>query len=452
VIQITKNIETEIIQEIITGYTSCKTFFLTHTNKDYEIHTRARKEFLITLCQSFYNKFKDHSEYFRVEDVQNYFQSNYYIPLNFGKNNFDFPHTFSVFMDQTQDINITPVSVSGLPTLDDYIKREQKNKTLVEFILEFLRRLDRVVIGLRKREIKVLETLTDKDFLFDDSKGNKRTAIPTNEEILQKLKFPKKGAKNIERAEILLRKTGIIAFQGLFNLNHIGYCYIFQDNPDNVINKDIFNKKNIKTPLIECIPLPDLKNHFEPPYTQMITNWYWNVNLHHYRAGEENPWKDFSIPNFLKTSSFPKKCVHWPLTYVNVYLTGDSDKKFWEFISTTKSNTLIIDNILDRNVHKSTILNNEFLSSNHMYLYPVINNIGLDFKVSIRFSTKKKNLFMNIVKSLLHFPIAHVFSNEEFGEGFSYIHVPRHTVSYLFEAFEDLKRELAFKSNIQVLI
>ena len=59
---------------------------------------------------------------------------------------------------------------------------------------------------------------------------------------------------------------------------------------------------------------------------------------------------------------------------------------------------------------------------------------------------------MNIVKSLLHFPIVHVFSNEEFGEGLSYIHVPRHTVSYLFEAFEDLKRELAFKSNIQVLI
>ncbi|OLS25671.1 MAG: hypothetical protein HeimC3_14190 [Candidatus Heimdallarchaeota archaeon LC_3] len=106
-IQITKNIETEIIQEIIKGYSSCMTFFLTYTNKDYEIHTKAKREFLITLCQSFYIKFKDHSEYFRVKDVQKFFQSNYYIPLIFGKN---------------KDINVTPVSVSGLAALDDYIK------------------------------------------------------------------------------------------------------------------------------------------------------------------------------------------------------------------------------------------------------------------------------------------------------------------------------------------
>jgi len=52
----------------------------------------------------------------------------------------------------------------------------------------------------------------------------------------------------------------------------------------------------------------------------------------------------------------------------------------------------------------------------------LLNLLGLDYKIGIRYSTEDKMDFCIITKNLLTFPIVHVLTNENDLEGIGYFH------------------------------
>ena len=100
--------EIELINEIKSGYLECRSFFKKYTNKDYEIHTHRKKEFLHNLCIEFYNKFNSLSQLYPVEDVKAIIDRNNFIPIQFKNGGFEYPRSFTIYIDKLKDINLTP--------------------------------------------------------------------------------------------------------------------------------------------------------------------------------------------------------------------------------------------------------------------------------------------------------------------------------------------------------
>jgi hypothetical protein len=251
--------------------------------------------------------------------------------------------------------------------------------------------------------------------------------FPKLDTILKLLNLKDVNYKRIERAYRTLVEHEIISFTGLLNLNKLGFNYFLVDN--NHLNSKINILDKIKF-FIKCSSEKKLDSVNS---SVILTNWSWNINLSSYQGKLSDPWQSFTIPYSFGKFDYPEGYIDWSLTENNHPETLTTD-----YTSLITNNETIV-NILDKTTHKIP-LDRDLLTNKIQFVCPNIQYIGLDFKIALRFSSKDHNLFLNIKKWLLHFPIVHVFTNEVLHQGLAYLHIPRQFFSHFIDHISNLSQ------------
>ena len=180
--------EQSIITEIKTCYNKCKEFFTTYTNEGYEIYTKEKKEFLKALCTDFYVKFNE-VDIFPNVDIENIIKKSFFIPIVFKNGGFEYPRSFTIYMDRIKDINIIPAKLPNIDELEEYILTFKESLGLEKFFEGFFVKLRRINIYLRKREIEVLKILANPEFLRIRKDNSLRIFPPSDFEIIHEIIF-----------------------------------------------------------------------------------------------------------------------------------------------------------------------------------------------------------------------------------------------------------------------
>jgi hypothetical protein len=421
-----KNIESEMIQDILSGYRKCREFFNTYTNEGYENYTNLKKEFLADLCFSFYNKFKSYSKY--LDDISSDFiSSHYYVPITVNKITFLYPKSFTALIDRIKSTDVVPVSRPDLSALDQFISLSPFHNDLYLFLSNFLNHLQRINVSLRLREVDLLKLLSNPEFLHFDSNNSTWFEFPKLDALMQIFDFNNYNYKKIERAYRMLFGAGIISFTGLLNLNKLGVNYFLVNDYS---SKDIDNTRKTPKFFIKCSPEKEIELGSS---NVLLTNWTWNINLTSYQTKLPDPWQSFTIPHFFNSVEYPKNYIDWSMTNNN----QSDDLDTYDSNLVQQHETIF--NILDRSTHRIP-LDRRLLTKRIQFVFPIIQHIGLDFKISLRFSSNDPNSFINVKKCLLHFPIAHVFTNESLNQGLAFFHIPRRYFSYFINSLIDLKQ------------
>ncbi|OLS24252.1 MAG: hypothetical protein HeimC3_21510 [Candidatus Heimdallarchaeota archaeon LC_3] len=454
--------EQDIINHIKKGYQSCRTFFLTYTNEGYEIYTDKKREFLRGLCADFLKDFGNKELLFPIpiSKINNFTKKNLFVPLTVRNGGFEYPRSFTVFMDRIKDINVIPSSLPDIEVLDEFFNSNNISKTLEIFFTQFFQRIKKIIIPLRRREAELLKLMTNIDFLKLDKNNSIRIFPPTLEDKLTALKYSSAQEKKLERAHNLLLDFKILSASGIImDLSKVGFIYVLRSyaNKNFMKSQDTdlqpFLVWNIGFPdhieKIYCIPFYNIEdmNLINNSNTQTLTDWYWNVNFNEYEKGKNDPWQNFSIPDFISQEHYPSRFRHYILS--NPLLR---EFKVWEkdvIKELTRMNNLSLTNIgeLSNNATKEQI--SQFLKvigeAEVFQHYPNVNFINIDFKIAFKFSIDNRDVFKNIINGLLTFPIVHIFSNEEKHrpEALGYLHCPRNRVSHLLENFLGIKEKFS---------
>jgi hypothetical protein len=311
--------------------------------------------------------------------------------------------------------------------LDQFVETSPFQHDLYQFLSNFLIHLQRITVSLRNREIFLLKLISKPRLLQYDSKQPAWLDFPKLDAILKLFNLEEVNYKKIERAYRSLFEHNIISFTGLLNLNKIGLNYFLVDN--NHLNNTIILREKRKF-YIKC---SSEKNLDSVNSSVILTNWSWNINLSSYQGKLSDPWQSFSIPYSFGKLDYPEGYIDWSLTENNHPETLTTD-----YTSLITNNETIV-NILDKTTHKIP-LDRDLLTNKIQFVYPNIQYIGLDFKIALRFSSKDHNLFLNIKKWLLHFPIVHVFTNEVLHQGLAYLHIPRQFFSHFIDYISNLSQ------------
>ncbi|OLS16562.1 MAG: hypothetical protein HeimC3_53080 [Candidatus Heimdallarchaeota archaeon LC_3] len=459
---LTESVQKNIINDVINGYFECREFFNKYTNQDYEIHTKKKKTFLFNICIAFYNKHKSFSGFFEEELMLKLIKKHYYVPMKFKSGGFEFPRSFTSFIDRIKDINQIPAINPDLGDIDSYMRNIPPECSINDFLHGLFKQLKRLNIILRKREVEVLHLLSNLDFLQKKKDGSPRITVPTDSEILTGLQLSEKQAKRVERAIGLLFNLKICSIAGIImNPAKFGYYFaLIDDKYNNEIEKSNFLFWKIpfsnSCSYIVCLPFEKTPEFLSNYNYIPLTHWLWNVSMTDYESNKENVWANFTLPNFLMDDLAPAKHRKWNLT--------EKDKKIfspkeWEIIiELSRMNNLSVDNLNElssKRDHKSVIHLSEYLVKNEIFqYYPNVNYIGIDYRICFRMHSEDKNLFKKIVNGFLAFPIVQIFINDEINELLGYIHLPRHTVSLFLDSIDDLKDRhksmdirLSFNSN-----
>ncbi|OLS16573.1 MAG: hypothetical protein HeimC3_53190 [Candidatus Heimdallarchaeota archaeon LC_3] len=444
--------EMEIIEEIRAGYIECRLFFHDHkgnTKKNKNLRTK----FLVEICEKFLGKFKTYQNLFpiSIDGLHRTIKKSQWIPIKFNNGGFEYPRSFSVYLDHISSQNNLFFSDLDLSDLDLFINNFPTSFNLNEFFKGFYRTLTRIEIPLRLREKNILKLLINPEFLRTDLDGSLRILPPNEKDIVNTLLKKDFSLKNARTSLKFLSRMKICNYTGIImNMGKLGFNYLLTDisslleigesenQPKNYsfweINFPFFSSK------IYCSPSFDRKN-MSKNYIP-LTNWLWNINLNQFDKDISNPWKNFRIPNlFLNISINSEFFVNWKLE-------AKSHLKFepWQvpiIKSISRYNNYNLSSLeeLSPEIDSNQLINFvKGLVKNRVFqFYPTLNFIGIENKIAIRYSTKNKNLFKNITSGLLMFPITHIFTNEEMGEAIGYIHIPKHTIGPFLSQIEELK-------------
>ncbi|OLS21684.1 MAG: hypothetical protein HeimC3_34380 [Candidatus Heimdallarchaeota archaeon LC_3] len=444
-------IEEEVINEIASGYFECRDFFSTYTNKDYEIYTKKKKNFLLSLCMRFHEKFGDFSFLYPVDKsyILKTMKKSYFIPLIVKNGGFEYPKSFVVYFDLIKDINVASVKLPDFTSIDSYFKNFKISEGLNEFFKGFFSRLKKITIPLRKREVDVLKLISDPNFLKIKSDGGFHISPISDRHILEGLSLSNKNLKKIERATTLLLNYKICWYTGVIvNASKFGFYYVlidssfpFNDELKPFLFWDIkFSHNEYR---ILCIPFDSTEELLQGIDYIPLTNWSWNSNMNAFDNKKIDTWENFKTPT-LQTASLESS------NYVNWDLMSPLQRKYkpWEIhviktLSRTSNLSLYSLEELFPDIHVNAIMKflEEFVEKNVFQYYNSINFIGLDFRIGVRFSIDNKDLFSNFKNSLIMYPIAHLFTNEEEKQGLGFIHIPRNAVSYFLEQIDEFKEK-----------
>ncbi|OLS23600.1 MAG: hypothetical protein HeimC3_24120 [Candidatus Heimdallarchaeota archaeon LC_3] len=446
-------LDQKIIENIKMGYKKCREFFSKYDNQGLDLYTKEKKKFLRELSLDFYSQFKAYKDLFSVnsEAIEETIRRHQFVPIIFREGGFEYPLSFTIFMDRIKDINVIPAKIPDFSKLDYFFSSFPSSRGLNDFLHHFYKIVKLMVIPLRKREEMILKTLTNTHFLRQDSQGEYRTTPPSNADVLQQLNLGSKQEKKIERALTLLHSFKICKISGIImNMSKIGYYYVLVDKK----NRDEHKDTNLLpysvweldfhdyTSNIYCVPFERTQDLLKDYDYIPLQNWYWNINFHDYNYKNENPWKTFTIPNFLD-KNFQTKFNKWPLTELLSWDLKNWEKEVIENLS--RINNLSINNLneLSPNTNKDQIIRFvKKLGSDEVFqYYSNINFLDIDFKISFRITIREKDLFKDVIAQLMVFPIAHIFTidSDQFQEAIGYIHCPTHVVANLIRNFTELK-------------
>lgn len=445
-------IEKNIVNDIKEGYFQCRDFFTKHTNQEYEIFTKKKKDFFRILCTEFYEKYKDQHQLFPDIDIKTRIQRSQFVPIKYKNGGFEYPRSFTIYMDRVRDINVIPAKVPDFSEIDSFIEDFSTDSGFDAFFFGFFKRLRRLQIKLRKREVDVINLLTSIDFLVTDRDNNPRIVPVSYTDILNGLSLGEKQLKKIERAVNLIFGLKICHFSNIImNMSKLGFYYLLVDTTtDNALLSnlgpflywDIDLGQNESK--IFCVPFDNAEELLQNYDYVPLTHWGWNINTNSLKWNCENPWESFKLPNFNKKLQITEFTL-WDLTKPSLW-----EYKPWEINVLKKisqSNNITVYNIDELSNERNPNLLKDLLKklvNNHVFqYYPNLNFIGLDYKIGVRFSCKNKNVFGNFVNGLLSFPISHIYYNENLGEGLGYIHLPKPILALFLDSIDDLKEQFS---------
>ncbi|OLS26647.1 MAG: hypothetical protein HeimC3_07490 [Candidatus Heimdallarchaeota archaeon LC_3] len=427
-----------MISDIIEGYFKTQSFFEINNNYNNVDQIRKKEILYRELSHEFYKKYAEiHNKVLKGDLAKTYLEDFNTVMIPFKNGSFLFPTSFKIYIDNLKDINNTPIRKIDASILDSYMNSFDPSLGLEKFLSEFFDVIKSIRIPLRSREVELFHLLTDINFLSKNVEGKPRIVPPTDNEMIPSLGFDNKKKSRVNRAFRFLKSYRVCYLNTIImNPSKFGFDFLSFDYPkdypeiikkvsDFIFWEIPFQKNNT---VIACIPSgeSDKLLDFESYY---LDNWSWNLNLKSFQPEKHDPlegWKTFQIPDFNSTNRI-SNFVSWDLTKSNKNELRETEIEILRNL--TRSNNFSINSITSLSKSLSPggidyILKN--LAKNDIYrIYPGINHIGLNYYNCIKFQTHKKELFENLLHSILSFPIAHVFSNRETGIIICYFHVPK---------------------------
>ncbi|OLS19149.1 MAG: hypothetical protein HeimC3_47250 [Candidatus Heimdallarchaeota archaeon LC_3] len=442
-------LEEEIVEEIKMGYFKCRQFFEKYTNEEIDSYFEKKKEFLIDLCQGFYQKFSGYENVFSGPKALEYINKYQFVVIYYRNGALNYPRSFSVFIDRIKDFNNIPKETPDMFDIDRYITNYQSSRGLDQFLHGFFKKLRRIDIPLREREVQVLKLISDLNFLGFKSDGTHRIFSPTDLEILQALQWTKRQSTTVSRAVNFLYNYKICKFSSIImNTSKLGFYYALYDdynaglelNPNEKFWEIPFAHHTSK---IACMPFSTVIDRLKDVNYIPLTHWYWNVNLSKFHEEKKSGWSTFENPDFfaesLKSFNYKKWILNQPLSYDLEDHQIEIAKKLSKF------NLLSPETLNDFSPENDTKYVYGFLEKlarqEVFQYYPNINFVGTDYKIQFRFDIKDSKLFEKVLQGLLTFPVVQIFVNEQLGAALGYIKMPRPVVSRFFDFQDDFVDE-----------
>ncbi|MFW9930112.1 MAG: hypothetical protein ACFFD1_12025 [Candidatus Thorarchaeota archaeon] len=434
--------QTGIVRDIINGYFECRIYFTKYTNEGYEIYTREKKEFLKNLCEKFFDKHKqDLLKTMQELELQELIQKKRYIPLIYSTGVFEYPKSFVTFMDRIRDINVTSYKPIDLTDMDYYMEQLPEKYSFDQFCQGYNKRIKKIIIPLRKREVDVLTKLVDHEFLAKTLEGELRITYPHIQEIVSTLNYPKNKTKKVERALNLLTRNQIITPNRiLLNPVPLGYQLMLVEGNEAKETK-IFWQSMIRCETNKLLigTNEELRGKKGIP----ITTWLWKTDVTGYETKNNRVFNKLGIPNFMEEYKTKLKYCSWDLTQQMSPAPTEIDIAIVKQLNVQGRLTEETDQALATVVDKETLVERlKILVSQHVWqYYPNLQYIGCHPQMAVRVSGKEigEKIFMNIIQGLLHFPIVHLFVNEKRQEAVGYIHLPNQSIGEVIEKIMDVK-------------
>ncbi|OLS21561.1 MAG: hypothetical protein HeimC3_34920, partial [Candidatus Heimdallarchaeota archaeon LC_3] len=208
-------LEEEIVEEIKNGYFQCRQFFEKYTNEEIDSYFEKKKDFLIDLCQGFYQKFSEYEKVFSGPKALEHINKYQFVVIYYRNGALNYPRSFSVFIDRIKDFNNVPKETPDMFDVDRYITNYQSSRGLDQFLHGLFKNIRRIDIPLRDREVQVLKLISDLNFLEYKSDGTYRIFSPTDLEILQALQWTKRQSSTVSRAVNFLYNYKICKFNSI---------------------------------------------------------------------------------------------------------------------------------------------------------------------------------------------------------------------------------------------
>ena len=437
-----KKIEEDMIIDIIEGYFKFKTFF--NNNIDYSNTDQILKkeELAYNLSHDFYNKFGGIHDSIMIDEFgKKYLEKINNVIIPFKNGSFFYPRSFTTYIDCLKDTNNTPIRKIDVSIVDNFMENFNPSLGLEKFLSQFFDAIKSIIIPLRPREVELFHLLTDINFLHKIENLKPRTVQPSDIDMITGLGYDNSKKSRVNRSFRFLKSYRVCTPNSIImNPSKFGFDFVSFEYPKDY--RELVNDFsqfffwefpfNEKINVIACIPSgeTDLLLDFNPNF---LDNWSWNLNLKSFQPEKYDSfqaWEKYILPDFNGINRI-SNYVSWDLTVPLKDNFRDNEIEILRNIS--KFNNVTIDSIntLSNSLSPGGI--NHILKSfaeNDVYrIYPGINHIGLNYYNCIKFETKNKELFDNILHTILSFPIAHAFSNRETGIIICYFHVPKNYLS-----------------------
>ncbi|MHA2364227.1 MAG: hypothetical protein ACXAC7_09740 [Candidatus Hodarchaeales archaeon] len=456
-----QNLEQEMILFIKSSYLRCKNFFA-----NSELTTvQKKKAFLINECTEFFNRFKGHPSCISTERAKNQIYRHQYFPLMYKSGGFEFPRSFTRFMDTIKDANTRPNPMPDISILDNYLEDCPVTISLDQFFHGFFNRMLQIIIPLRKREVQVLRLLANKDFLkFTDTGKRKnepdlsyRISPPSDKEILKALKMRQNQIATVERAtNVLFKYRVLFASSIIMNPSKLGFYFVLCEDLTQTQQSDLRKYIFWRIPFnnfvkyILCVPFGEIEELLAHIDYLPLTHWFWDVDISQY--DQQTRWDNFNVSEFVYSDavSVVEDYRHWILNDSSLINLKSYEIEVIKNLSSM--NHFSVDSLSELAESVNPTVIQRFLKKlvkNEVYqIYPRVNFIGIDYKVGLYFSLKDANKFENLMNSLLRFPINLIFTNYQEQIGLAYIRLPRKLLSDFldrvaeFNNFSDAQLEI----------
>lgn len=427
-IQKYQEMDSEIIAYIKKNYFILKDFFQNHKYNKTIDYSKEQKRLLKQISKEFFSKYHSHPSVISDDRAKKYLEKYYFVAIKFQNGAFDFPRSFSRYLDQTGDPNHFPFEDIDLTDLDFFMERYQPD-SLDSFLLGFFRIWKRIIIPLRSREFDILKTLADLEFLRQHADGRYRTTPPTYKDIIDALQYDAKQFRTVKRARTFLRKYFVCNTDFIIlNSSKVGFYYAMIEIQNNqsliglekyVLWKIPFNSSTL---FVVCVPKGNIDELLDIHEYIPLNHWKWNVNLSQF--DRKSHWGYFK--NDL-LADYVGKYRDWDLTTPIPDLNQHQIETLRNFsfsnhVSLSSANELS-DETDTKSIHK---LIEKWARNDVFQFYPRINQIGINCRVGIKLEIKQKDLLEKIVTGLLGNPVVDIFVNDELRTAIGSINIPYH--------------------------
>src|SRR3989304_7779278 len=161
------NLEEKMVAAIVKGYFVCREFFH-RRNENSESNVKGKEEFLKEICKDFLSSFRVHPWVMSSDWSEALIEKYFFVPIRFRDGGFEFPRSFTTYMDYTVNRNLLPRYPPDLSEMDSFMSQVSGHLTFEMFLSSLFQRIRRIEIPLRPREVALLRLLADVKFLRGD--------------------------------------------------------------------------------------------------------------------------------------------------------------------------------------------------------------------------------------------------------------------------------------------